>query len=305
MLMIKATTVDINVNLKAFSQQLYCQGLMHRISEESGQQVLYASNENEAIKLRQALREWMQQPVDVRSAENTLTLQNPRPSAMPYSGNWARRFYWTMLASPVTWLLIMVSLLVAAISGLGANLRPVQDLFYPLLPTSGLLPLLTGIDGIGNWLRTLTPMFLHFGELHLVFNMLWLWFFGQQLEARQSKSLFLLLVLLTAFVSNSAQYMVQGSNNFGGMSGVVYGLVGYAWIIHFFMPQSRLMITNSMFSVFIIALVAMEILASSWIATTAHAMGLLTGLVFGLLKVLVYRLVPGRVSNRQHSGGRE
>ena len=293
--MIRAAEVKIDINLQGFSQQLHRHGLAHRISEESGLQVLYVNSGDEAIQLRQALREWMQLPAGLRDSNGSDSAGDSSWSAARRS-RWPYRISLALLASPVTWLLILGSGLVAVISRLGANLYPVQDLFYPLLPASGVLPLLAGIDSFGVLFRTLTPVFLHFGELHLVFNMLWLWYFGKQLEALQSGKLFLLLILFTAFISNTAQYLFQGSNNFGGMSGVVYGLVGYAWCIHYFMPRSRLMITNSMFIVFVIALIAMELVASSWIATTAHAAGLLIGLLIGLIVILINRLILGRES---------
>jgi len=140
-------------------------------------------------------------------------------------------------------------------------------------------------------------MFLHFGELHLIFNMLWLWYFGRQLEAIHPRWLFVLLVVLTSFVSNTTQYMSSDYNNFGGMSGVVYGLVGYTWMVHTLMPRSNLQIRGSMFAVFAVfvaALVLMEIVASSWIATAAHIGGLVSGLLLGIMIAGYYRLVLKR-----------
>jgi len=102
------------------------------------------------------------------------------------------------------------------------------------------------------------------------------------------------LVILTGFVSNTTQYLYVQYNNFGGMSGVVYGLVGYAWVIHNFMPRSYLMLNNSMFVFFVIALILMELVAGSWIATAAHVGGLVSGLILGVAVVLYYRLVLGR-----------
>jgi GlpG protein len=137
-------------------------------------------------------------------------------------------------------------------------------------------------------------MFLHFGELHLIFNMLWLWYFGRQLEAIHPRWLFIVLIILASFVSNTTQYLSSNFNNFGGMSGVVYGLVGYTWLVHTLMPRSKLQIRGSMFAVFVAALVLMEILASSWIATAAHIGGLLSGLLLGLGVAGFYRLVLKR-----------
>jgi membrane associated rhomboid family serine protease len=46
-----------------------------------------------------------------------------------------------------------------------------------------------------------------------------------------------------------------------------------------------------MFVVFVIALIVMELVASSWIASAAHVGGLISGLVFGVMVVMVYRFV--------------
>ena len=288
--MIKVASLPISVDLKVFSQILYQQGLVHRINEESGQQVIWAESETEANLIRQALVEWSQRPAEARVAPAEMTGRGFD------LGPWFLRALAGLKNSPITWLLILVSTFVAVLSRLGSQLRPVADWFYPLLPTDSFRSLLLGIDGIAELVRTFTPMFLHFGELHFVFNMMWLWYFGKQLENLQPKWFFALLVLLTAFVSNTTQYLVLDYNNFGGMSGVDYGLLAYAWVIHFFMPRSGILMNNSMFVFFVVALVLMEIFAGSWIATAAHVSGLLTGLIIGLLAVTYYRVVLKRTA---------
>lgn len=196
--------------------------------------------------------------------------------------------------SPVSLSLVTVCLLVALISVLGTQTQRVAFLFYPLLDSSGLIALLSSINTVAELLRSFAPMLLHFGELHLVFNMLWLWYFGRQLEPTHPRWLFIVLILLCSFTGNTAQYLSGGYSNFGGMSGVIYGLLAYTWIIHKFMPRNNLLINSQMFVVFLIALVVMEVLDSSWIATAAHIGGLISGLVFGVSVVFFYRMVLGR-----------
>jgi GlpG protein len=60
------------------------------------------------------------------------------------------------------------------------------------------------------------------------------------------------------------------------------------------MPRSGLLLNNTMFVFFVVALVAMEVLASSLIATAAHVSGLVSGLIMALLVVAFYRLVLKR-----------
>ncbi|MCH8264631.1 MAG: rhomboid family intramembrane serine protease [Proteobacteria bacterium] len=293
--MIRAASLSIDVNLLRFSQLLQRQGVPHRIIEESGQQVIWVKGEGEAALVRQALADWI-------SNSGNLQADPDLPEAGPVSVGAALLPRHSLLpslkrafvASPVTFSLIAGCLLVALLSLMGTQPGRVAVLFYPLLATDNLFALLGELTSVGTLLRTLAPMFLHFGELHLIFNMLWLWYFGRQLEAIHPRWLFIALIVLTSFVSNTTQYLSSNFNNFGGMSGVVYGLVGYTWLVHTLMPRSRLQIRGSMFAVFVAALVLMEILASSWIATAAHIGGLVSGLLLGLGVAGFYRGVLKR-----------
>ena len=81
----------------------------------------------------------------------------------------------------------------------------------------------------GQVWRLITPIFLHFGFFHIIFNMFWLHDLGSLIENRRGTGHFVAFILLAAIISNIAQYCVSGPN-FGGMSGVVYALFGYVWM---------------------------------------------------------------------------
>lgn len=300
--MIEALSISLEIDLRPFSRFLASQGVRHRISEESGKQVLWVDSEPVAASVRHAFQQWQENPELL--AEMNRRWDEQAASDRPVYGaiNGLFRQIYTM---PITATLTALCLLVAIVSVLGSQVDRVEFLFYPLLDARGIIPLLTDINSPVLALRTLTPMLLHFGELHLIFNLLWLWYFGRQLEPMHPRLLFLLLILLLAFISNTAQYLVLQYNNFGGMSGVVYGLVGYTWVIHNLMPRSRLMLNNSMFLVFVVAMVLMEVFAGSFIATAAHVGGLVSGLVLGLLVVSYYRgiLHQATISRKEKDRG--
>ena len=92
----------------------------------------------------------------------------------------------------------------------------------------------------GEYWRLLTPIFLHFGWLHIVFNCLWLWELGALIELRLGTIVLLLLVLSSGIGSNYAQFLDSGPSLFGGMSGVVYALLGVCWVYNSLRPQGGL-----------------------------------------------------------------
>ncbi|MEO6182356.1 MAG: rhomboid family intramembrane serine protease, partial [Verrucomicrobiota bacterium] len=142
----------------------------------------------------------------------------------------------------------------------------------------------------GQVWRIFTPMFIHFGIMHIVFNMLWLRDLGSMIEAREGSWRLLLLVLLTAAGSNLAQYLISipslptmsgGRPNFGGMSGVVYGLLGYMWMRGKLDPASGLFLHKSTVTMMLIWLVVCFTGLLGPIANLAHLFGLLIGMGAG------------------------
>lgn len=83
--------------------------------------------------------------------------------------------------------------------------------------------------GRGQFWRLITPIFLHLSFLHLLFNMLWFKDLGYLIENNFGKYFLIKFILVTGIVSNLLQYFVNGPQ-FGGMSGVLYGMLGFIWV---------------------------------------------------------------------------
>lgn len=134
----------------------------------------------------------------------------------------------------------------------------------------------------GQIWRLFTPMFLHFGPLHIIFNMLWLRDLGSMIETRKGTWTLLALVLVISAISNLGQYFVSGPS-FGGMSGVVFGLLGYIWMQGKFDPASGLELHPQtvmlMIGWFFLGLTGMI----GNIANTAHGVGAVVGIAWGFL----------------------
>ncbi len=189
----------------------------------------------------------------------------------------------------ITKTLIVISVLVTVLTGAGDNLE------------SSILRAFRyyGVEIMnGQIWRIFTPMFLHFGIMHIVFNMMWLWQLGGLLEPRYGSRYFLILIFVSAALSNIAQdisYVIDGSASpafnqfvaliggmpFGGMSGVVYALLGFVWMRGKKVPAVRISSGTVKFMIFWLFLCMTELVGN--IANTAHVVGLLVGMVFGVL----------------------
>jgi GlpG protein len=159
-----------------------------------------------------------------------------------------------------------------------------QDLHERLAHFGDLLPEIRH----GQLWRLFTPIFVHGDFLHIFFNMWCLRDFGSMVEDRQGSWLFVVLVAAFAAISNFAQFMLHGPI-FLGMSGVVYGLLGYIWIRGKFDPGSGLYLHPSTVTIMIVWFFVCLIDIVHGIANTAHAAGLIAGMAWGYLSSLRYR----------------
>tara|TARA_R110001592_G_scaffold362770_1_gene678176 strand:- start:31031 stop:31894 length:864 start_codon:yes stop_codon:yes gene_type:complete len=138
----------------------------------------------------------------------------------------------------------------------------------------------------GEYWRLVTPIFLHFGHFHLVFNVLLLWVLGQKIEFLSGSLNITVSVILIAIISNLGQYIWSGPALFGGMSGVVYGLLGYVWIRHKLSPNPILEIPKGLigfmlFWLFLGMSGVINVFMAGSIANAAHAAGLIAGMALG------------------------
>jgi GlpG protein len=136
--------------------------------------------------------------------------------------------------------------------------------------------------------RLFTPMFIHFGLFHIVFNMLWLRRLGGQIEANHGTVRLVLFVLGSAAISNWAQYELSGPR-FGGMSGVNYALFGFGWMYTRFGPPGGYSVTRTDAAWMVGWLVLCATGMIGPIANGAHAMGLVCGIAGGLPAYINFR----------------
>lgn len=144
----------------------------------------------------------------------------------------------------------------------------------------------------GEVWRLVTPIFLHMGPLHLLFNMYWMYQFGMLLEPRMRSWHFLLLVLTTAIISNLAQYYWNGPM-FGGMSGVLYALFGFAWAKRDWEPEAGIYI-DQMTVYILLGFMFFFMLGMMPIANAAHVGGLVSGYAIAMIRPISKKIMFGK-----------
>ena len=85
----------------------------------------------------------------------------------------------------------------------------------------------------------LTYMFLHGSVMHLLFNMIGLYFFGPRLEERLGESHFVRLYLISGLVGALLSFVFTPYARIVGASGAIFGvMLGFAW----YWPRERIYI---------------------------------------------------------------
>lgn len=281
----QAGTIATKQDAERFANYLLSLGITSKVDPAGDAWAIWIHDENELARSRQELEQFERAPQDPRYQEAEHAAKVARREAAEKLRQ-ARKNYVDMRnewASP--WRRRPVTVVLIAICAL-IHLRIFGDLESYLFFSNakGSMPEIAS----GQIWRLMTPIFIHANFLHLLFNMYWLYQLGSLIERRLGSLLFALLVVAIAIPSNYAQFAAVGPN-FGGMSGVVYGLFGYAWVRGRLDPTSGLYLQPNvvfwMMAWFALCLVAKDLNVANY----AHGGGLVVGGALGYLATLAPR----------------
>ncbi|WP_108447160.1 rhomboid family intramembrane serine protease [Halomonas denitrificans] len=263
-----------DVDTRALRRALWAHRIGHRITEEGEGQVLWLVDPAQHEAMLGLIERW-------RRGEPLM------PEAPRAGRAGAEQWLAPFRQVPVTSIALALCLAVFALMGLLDDRVVAALTIVPVIVVKGGLAFgdLGEALASGQVWRLLSPAFLHFGWMHLIFNMLWLWYFGRQVEALQGSRRMLTLLLVAGIGANLAQY-AAGTVLFGGMSGVDFALLGYVWLMSrraprsgFFVPQ---MLVVFMLGWLVFAMTDMAALVGFGnVANEAHLGGLVVGLALG------------------------
>ncbi|MDO6577636.1 MULTISPECIES: rhomboid family intramembrane serine protease GlpG [Alteromonas] len=251
-------------------------------TEAGDEFVVLLADDNDALKARAITEEFIQQPNNPKY-QQAAWQHGENVDLVPSRQFDAKGFINNALAVPFTSIVFLLCVLVYGLSLLG--------LFSPIAQHLLMQPLSVLAEN-HEWWRLLGPAFIHFSALHIIFNLLWWCMLGAKIESTFGKSMLFVVFALSAIISNVAQAMfttpVQGNLMlFGGLSGVVYAVMGFVWWLGWLKPQWGLSLPKSVIGFMLVWLVLgfADIL---WVnmANAAHTAGLITGcLLAGLLSL--------------------
>jgi|SRR5579859_6510351 len=282
---------------RTFGDYLYVQGIHNQLELQKGEGwAVWVNDEDkleQATKLLAGFRENPGDPkyqAEARGAAQLRTQEQKGEAEYRKKVRTRGQLFRSMAAygfGPLTFLLIAASIAVFILSKFGEQLEPIRGLLISELRGNRNWGLMLPEVRHGEFWRLFTPVLIHFGWLHIFFNMLWLRDLGSMIESRQSTLHLAALVLVIGACSDFGQYYVSGPI-FGGMSGVVYGLLGYIWIRGKFDPASGLYLHPSTVNMMLIwfVLCYTNLLGLVAVANTAHAVGLALGVIWGYLSSL-------------------
>ncbi|AWY38766.1 rhomboid family intramembrane serine protease [Pseudomonas putida] len=276
--------LPLAVDLSGFVKLLQRMQVPHRVSEEAGEQVLWVpDNISEDVR---ALYERFpagdpEQQLDIPVAQ---TVRRPG-------------FLEQVRYAKATAVVLLLSILVGTLTQLGENFSTLHWFTFLDFRVAGeyihFTPLATSLAE-GQWWRLVSPMLIHFGILHLAMNGMWYWELGRRIESRQGTINLIGLTLLFSLASNYAQYLYTGPSLFGGLSGVLYGLLGHCWIFQLLAPNAAYRLPRGVLVMMLVWLLLcmsglVSMIGFGEIANAAHVSGLLVGCLTGLLGGLYNR----------------
>ena len=188
--------------------------------------------------------------------------------------------------------LIAFACLVSFYSSFGSKLNLIEPIFFNKFLISfnqiQFYDFQTTFLLSNEWWRLVTPMFIHFSPTHLIFNSLWIYILGREIEQLDGKIIFIFLILFTSVSSNYFQYSFSGPSLFGGLSGVVYGLLGYCFVSETFLRINKFSFPPAIYIFMFVWLLIgftgfLDLLGFGKIANFAHLGGLLSGILSGYI----------------------
>jgi GlpG protein len=285
---------------KRFSDHLLTLGITSRVDQGPDGAAIWVHDEDRVPQARQELEAFQQNPDDPRYHAAGTSAEAIRRQEVQRDKQFRKNFremrdQWdrpNLRRRPLTFALIVISVAIYIGDhwpGFPLDLTNVLAFSSYAIDARGQLHS-RGLEDIlhGQVWRLVTPIFIHFNQWHILFNMWALAAIGTVIEYRRGTRVLATLVLLSAIASNVGQYIYTLEFRqdhlaiFGGMSGVVYALFGYVWMKGRNEPEQGMILHPTSVRIMLLWLVLCMTGLVGNIANAAHVIGLVVGVLYGL-----------------------
>lgn len=212
-------------------------------------------------------------PVGIRCPDHASISQGPSARLRPRPVRRAPGLALATGSAPVTKALIAINVgvyLVTVVQGSGLN-SPGGSLYIHWL-------LFGPLVANGGWYRLVTSMFLHGFLLHIVFNMVALWFIGAPVEQYLGRARYIGLYFVSGLAGAAGALLQAPLEPTVGASGAIFGILG-AWLIIEWQITGRL--AGNAMTLIVINLV-IDFIPGTNISWGGHIGGLIGGILITL-----------------------
>ena len=260
---------------QAFVDYMATQGVNLTIQQHQ-QTDVWLADESQAERVHAELARFLENPGDPRylaaSWQSGQTDSGLHYQRYPFLATLRER------AGPVTWLVMAACVLVFIAMNVLGDQAVMLWLAWPFDPSLKF-----------EFWRYFTHAFMHFSLMHILFNLLWWWYLGGAVEKRLGSGKLIVITVISALLSGYVQQKFSGPW-FGGLSGVVYALMGYVWLRGERDPQSGIFLQRGLIIFALIWIVAgwFDLFGMS-MANGAHIAGLAVGLAMAFADTMNVR----------------
>jgi GlpG protein len=293
-------TLPKGLDPKVFADYLLGLGIKTRVDDQPEGWLLWIYNEDHFTRARDELQNYVSAPDSpqyrdaVQAAQAVRRKQEQierqfRKNDRRVADLWA---YPGFRRRPLTMALVAVCVVVFLLqqSGWGPSVSERLNFASYYIDRQGQLD--DGLSDIrqGELWRLVTPIFMHGGIIHILFNMSCLSYFGTLIEIRRGTLRLAGLVLISAILSNVGQFMWMERTDPGkphfflGFSGVGYALFGYIWMKSLYEPEQGMIIHPNNVNIMLGWLVLCMTGMLGPIANAAHFVGMAVGVALGVLR---------------------
>lgn len=238
--------------------------------EGEGQFALWLMDDQHWLETEAELKQFLADPMDSKYSAASWDMAETRKPILTYRSPSLLAMV-KAKAGPVTMVLMVACLAIYLLMIFGGKGTLLSAMHFPA-------------EAAQQWQlwRWVSHALLHFSVAHIAFNLLWWWQLGGDIEQRLGSGKLLQLFVISAALSGAGQFWVEGAN-FGGLSGVVYALLGYVWILGYRLPNLGLSVPKPVVAFMLVWLILGYVQPFMAIANTAHLAGLLSGMALAYL----------------------